>query len=330
MSRRSPCRAVCRRGGVKLIGTAAVRRRSSRRRAHGPGRDPGCRRNPLVRLFAKLEAPTRPGSVKDRVARVPDRGPRGGRPAASRTRSSSSRPRATPASRSRMPAARATGSRWSCPTTSRGSGAGWPAVGAEVMIAGCARLNGAIALAKQLVAKDARYVMPYQYGNPANPRAHDETTGPEILDAARSSTCSWPGLGTGGTLTGVGRFLRRAKPGVRIVAAEPLPGRGGPGPALARRRVRARGLRPDAARRAPRLEPRAVRRARELLEQEGIFAGPSSGAILSPSRRGRQRDGAGHDRRAPARRRLEVPLGGHVLRPLDDMEDALEGGVSWW
>ena len=63
-----------------------------------------------------------------------------------------------------------------------------------------------------------------QYANPANPRVHEETTGPEILDAVPELDVFVAGLGTGGTLTGVGRFLRRAKPGVRIVAAEPLPG----------------------------------------------------------------------------------------------------------
>src|SRR3954462_11146916 len=84
--------------------------------------------------------------------------------------------------------------------------------------------NGAIALAKHLVAKDPRFVMPYQYGNDANPRAHEETTGPEILADCPEIDVFVAGLGTGGTLMGVGRFLRREKPGVRIVAAEPLPG----------------------------------------------------------------------------------------------------------
>ena len=66
--------------------------------------------------------------------------------------------------------------------------------------------------------------MPYQYGNEANPRAHYETTGPEILADCPEVDVFVAGLGTGGTLMGVGRFLRERKPGVRIVAAEPLPG----------------------------------------------------------------------------------------------------------
>src|ERR1044072_7070810 len=84
--------------------------------------------------------------------------------------------------------------------------------------------NGAIALAKHLVSKDERFVMPYQYGNEANPRAHYETTGPEILADCPEIDVFVAGLGSGGTLMGAARYLREAKPGVRIIAAEPLPG----------------------------------------------------------------------------------------------------------
>ncbi len=66
--------------------------------------------------------------------------------------------------------------------------------------------------------------MPYQYGNPANPQAHYETTGPEILADCPEIDVFVAGLGTGGTLMGVSRYLHEHKPGVRIVAAEPLPG----------------------------------------------------------------------------------------------------------
>ena len=83
--------------------------------------------------------------------------------------------------------------------------------------------NGAIELAKHLVAKDERFVMPYQYGNPANTRAHYETTGPEILADCPEIDVFVAGMGTSGTLMGVSRYLREWKPGVRIVAAEPLP-----------------------------------------------------------------------------------------------------------
>src|SRR6187402_1944661 len=95
--------------------------------------------------------------------------------------------------------------------------------GAEVIDSpGALGSNGAIALAKHLAAKDPRFVMPYQYGNEANPRAHEETTGPEILTDCPEIDAFVAGLGTGGTLMGVARFFGRAKPGVRIYAAEPL------------------------------------------------------------------------------------------------------------
>jgi [CysO sulfur-carrier protein]-thiocarboxylate-dependent cysteine synthase len=84
--------------------------------------------------------------------------------------------------------------------------------------------NGAIRLAQELATADPSLFMPYQYGNLANPRAHEEGTGPEILAEVPELDLFVAGLGTGGTITGVGRFLKRERPGARVVAAEPLPG----------------------------------------------------------------------------------------------------------
>ena len=84
--------------------------------------------------------------------------------------------------------------------------------------------NGAVQLAKHLVARDPRFVMPYQYGSPENPRAHEETTAEEIIADCPEVDAFVAGLGTGGTLVGVGRRLRRHNPNVRIYAAEPHPG----------------------------------------------------------------------------------------------------------
>ncbi|MCA1839594.1 MAG: pyridoxal-phosphate dependent enzyme, partial [Actinobacteria bacterium] len=84
--------------------------------------------------------------------------------------------------------------------------------------------NGAIDLARQMAASDSKYLMLYQYGNAANPAAHEAATGPEILKDLPNISHFVAGLGTGGTLTGVGRFLKQTKPGVRIVAAEPQQG----------------------------------------------------------------------------------------------------------
>src|SRR3954453_5165195 len=140
--------------------------------------------------------------------------------------------------------------------------------------------NGAIALAKHLVSKDERFVMPYQYGNEANPRAHEETTGPEVLADCPEIDVFVAGLGTSGTLMGVARYLRRAKPGVRIVAAEPLPGEQVQG-----LRSLDEGFVPelfdpeliDAKYLISNLE--ALTALRELVFREGIFAGPSCGAV---------------------------------------------------
>ena len=100
------------------------------------------------------------------------------------------------------------------------------AFGAEIIYTpGDLGSNGAIAEAQRIVAENpGRYYFPYQYGNEANPRAHYETTGPEILRDLPQVTCFVAGLGTGGTLTGTGHFLKDQKPGVRIIAAAPHPG----------------------------------------------------------------------------------------------------------
>ena len=144
--------------------------------------------------------------------------------------------------------------------------------------------NTGIALAmvaKQVAAEHPDWVMLYQYGNAANALAHEEGTGPEILADLPGITHFVAGLGTTGTLMGVSRYFRVAKPEVRIVAAEPRYGE-----LVYGLRNLDEGFVPelyDASLIDSRFSvgPRdAVRRVRELLELEGIFAGISSGAIL--------------------------------------------------
>src|SRR5262245_20383901 len=97
--------------------------------------------------------------------------------------------------------------------------------GAEIVYSpGQGGSNGAVRMAEELAAADPSLFMPFQYANPANPGVHEASTGPEILAQAGDVDAFVAGLGTGGTLTGVGRFLKRARPSARIVAAEPLPG----------------------------------------------------------------------------------------------------------
>jgi cysteine synthase B len=141
--------------------------------------------------------------------------------------------------------------------------------------------NEAVRVAKRLAEEHPDWVMLYQYGNPANALAHYEGTGPEILEDLPTVTHFVAGLGTTGTLMGVGRFFREHKPDVRIVAAEPRYGE-----LVYGLRNLDEGFVPelyDASLIDSRFSvgPRdAVRRVRELLELEGIFAGVSTGAIL--------------------------------------------------
>jgi cysteine synthase B len=141
--------------------------------------------------------------------------------------------------------------------------------------------NEAVAVAKKLAAENPEWVMLYQYGNPDNALAHYRGTGPEILRDLPSVTHFVAGLGTTGTLVGAGRYLREQKPDVQIVAAEPRYGE-----LVYGLRNLDEGFVPELydetlidARFS--VGPRdAVRRVRELLETEGIFAGISTGAIL--------------------------------------------------
>jgi cysteine synthase B len=191
--------------------------------------------------------------------------------------------------------------------------------------------NGAIALAKELAGRDPRFVMPYQYGNPANPRAHEETTGPEILADCPEVDAVVAGLGTGGTLMGVARFFRREKPGVRMVAAEPLPGEDVQG-----LRSLDEGFVPEI------LDPTlldakylvansdAITAVRELIALEGIFAGPSSGAVLVAAGRVASEMAAGTVVAILPDGGWKYLSVGTYSRQLAEMEADLEGGVNWW
>src|SRR5207248_6330820 len=84
--------------------------------------------------------------------------------------------------------------------------------------------NGAVRLALEMAASNSHYFMPFQCGNAANPRAHYEGTGAEIVEALDRVDVLVAGLGTGGTLMGTGERVREAFPDVVVAAAEPLPG----------------------------------------------------------------------------------------------------------
>lgn len=141
--------------------------------------------------------------------------------------------------------------------------------------------NEAVRVAKQLASEHPDWVMLYQYGNPANTEVHYCTTGPEILRDLPTITHFVAGLGTTGTLMGAGRYLREQRPDISIVAAEPRYGE-----LVYGLRNLDEGFIPELYDESVlttrySVGPRdAVRRTRELLDQEGIFAGISTGAIL--------------------------------------------------
>ncbi len=190
--------------------------------------------------------------------------------------------------------------------------------------------NTAVAHAKELALQNPSWVMLYQYGNEANTLAHYEGTGPELLADLPEITHFVAGLGTTGTLMGTGRYLREHKPGVQIVAAEPRYGEG----VYALRNID-EGFIPEL------YDPDvlttrfsvgsydAVKRTRELVQVEGIFAGISTGAVLHAAlgmaakavKAGEQADIAF----VVADAGWKYLSTGAYAGSLDDAEDALEG-----
>ena len=153
--------------------------------------------------------------------------------------------------------------------------------GAEIVYSdGNQGTNGSIKLAQQLAA-DPRYYMPYQYGNQANPQAHYDTTGAEIIRDCPEVDVLVAGLGTGGTLMGCARRLKEYNPKIRVVAVEPHPG-----DLVQGLRSLEEGFIP------PILDTslldgkiivdsrRAFAATKDLTTKEAIFAGVSSGAVI--------------------------------------------------
>jgi [CysO sulfur-carrier protein]-thiocarboxylate-dependent cysteine synthase len=145
--------------------------------------------------------------------------------------------------------------------------------------------NGAVKLALELAEHEPRYFMPFQYANPANPRAHYEGTGAEIADALDRVDVLVAGLGTGGTLMGTGDRLRESFPDIVVAAAEPLPG-----DLVMGLRSLEDGYVPPILdiskldRKVLVSNEESVRAVRALLDLEGIFAGVSAGAVVHVAR----------------------------------------------
>ena len=140
--------------------------------------------------------------------------------------------------------------------------------------------NGAVRLALELAEREPRYFMPFQYANEANPRAHYEGTGAEIAEALDRVDVLVAGLGTGGTLMGTGERLRESFPDVVVAAAEPLPG----DPVMGLRSLDDGYVPPilDVSKLDRKVlvsNEESVREVRRLLDEEGLFAGVSAGAV---------------------------------------------------
>jgi [CysO sulfur-carrier protein]-thiocarboxylate-dependent cysteine synthase len=146
--------------------------------------------------------------------------------------------------------------------------------------------NGAVRLALRMAEQEPRYYMPFQYANQANVRAHYDGTGAEIADALDRVDVLVAGLGTGGTLMGTGDRLRESFPDVVVAAAEPLPG----DPVMGLRSLEEGYVPPilevaKLDRKVLVSNEESVAAVRSLLDEEGIFAGVSSGAVVHVARK---------------------------------------------
>jgi [CysO sulfur-carrier protein]-thiocarboxylate-dependent cysteine synthase len=243
---------------------------------------------PEVRLYAKLEGHNPTGSIKDRVAK-------------SMIAAAEASGELAPGRRLLEPTSGNTGHSLAMVAKLKG----YPLTcvmpenateerkqllrlyGAEIVLSpGDEGSNGAVRKALDLAERDPRYFMPFQYANPANPRAHYEGTGAEVADALDRVDVLVAGLGTGGTLMGTGERLRESFPDLVVAAAEPLPG-----DAVMGLRSLEDGYVPpilDVSKLDRKLlvsNAESVVGVRALLELEGIFAGVSCGAAVHVARK---------------------------------------------
>ena len=244
--------------------------------------------NPRVKLMAKLEGQNPFGSVKDRIAK-------------SMIETAIKEGVLTPGQRIMEPSSGNTGIALAAIAAVKGNPITilmpesvsierrqmLEVFGAQIILTpGAEGSNGAVRRAEKLASENPEWCFLHQYQNDANPQAHYESTGPEILRDVPEVTHFVAGLGTSGTLMGVGRYLKERKPDVKIVAVEPPLGE------------RVEGLRNldegyippifenwhgiDVLDRKRVVRPReSIEMTRRLVRECGIFAGISSGASLA-------------------------------------------------
>ena len=253
--------------------------------------------SPTVRFFAKLEGQNPTGSVKDRIART-------------MIEAAEREGRLTPGCTILEPTSGNTGVSLAFVAKLKGYKVKvvmpdnmspertqlLRAYGAEIVYSdGPKGTNGSIVVAQEMAAADPSLVMLYQYGNEMNPRAHYETTGPEILRDLPEIDVFIAGLGTGGSLTGTGHYLKENKPGVRVIACVPHPG-----DLVQGLRSLEEGFIPPVLDESV-LDGKIVvdshtsfASAKELTQREGIFAGISAGAVVKTAQRVAERLDAGN------------------------------------
>jgi cysteine synthase B len=244
--------------------------------------------SPSVRIYAKLEGQNPTGSIKDRVAK-------------SMIEAAEASGELEPGRRLLEPTSGNTGISLAMVAKLKG----YPLTcvmpenateerkrllrlyGAEIVLSpGGEGSNGAVRTALELAERDPGFFMPFQYANPANPRAHYEGTGAEIVEALDRVDALVAGLGTGGTLMGAGDRVREAFPDVVVAAAEPMPG----DPVMGLRSLDDGYVPPilditKLDRKQLVSNEESVAAMRDLLALEGLFTGVSCGAVVHVARR---------------------------------------------
>ena len=287
---------------------------------------------PSVRLYAKLEGQNPTGSVKDRIAKyMVEAAERDGR--------------LKPGQMMLEPTSGNTGLSLALIGRLRG----YPltvvmpdavseertnllaAFGAEIIYSpGELGSNGAVAMAQKVAAQHPDWYMPFQYENEENPRAHYETTAPEIIAQLPELDVFVAGLGTGGTLTGVGRRLKEHNPAIRVVAAAPHPGEMVQGlrsleegyiPPVFDETVLDGRIVVDSA--------SSFRATKELMERTGIFAGVSSGAVVRAAQHVAERMDEGQIVCLLADGGWKYLSTGLWTRDYGEIEEAVSGKL-WW
>lgn len=203
--------------------------------------------------------------------------------------------------------------------------------GAKIILSdGTQGSNGAVRMAQKMAQEDERYVMLYQYGNQANPRAHYEGTAVEIIRDLPDVDVFVAGLGTGGTLTGTAKRLKEYNPAIKVIAAEPLQG-----DAVQGLRSLEDGFIPpvldqsllDGKILVPSID--AIQRTRQLKDQEGIFAGPSCGAALHAAIRVAEKMEQGNVVVILADGGWKYLSEDLWTRDINELEDELEAKILW-